>query len=92
MAPVTAMTTFFPFVDCQKLIARFRPGLTAVVLINFFQSYRNGSARLPYGRKIFGPCRVDPPYAHRHRIDIWDVTDKQPHWRLRKIEFSVLKL
>jgi hypothetical protein len=30
---VTAMTTFLPFVDCQKLGARFSCGVTAVAAL-----------------------------------------------------------
>jgi hypothetical protein len=32
MAPVTAMTTFFPFVDCQNVTTLFLRGTTAVAL------------------------------------------------------------
>ena len=43
IAPVTAITIFLPFVDSQKLAARFSRSFTAVVLIEFFPIYLDES-------------------------------------------------
>lgn len=50
MNPVTAMTTFFPFVDCQNVVARFCrwpvPVALIVELIDSFQSCRVESPKI----------------------------------------------
>jgi hypothetical protein len=39
MTPVRAMTTFFPFVDCQKFTTRYGYKFTEVALIAMFHHY-----------------------------------------------------
>src|SRR6202789_3956782 len=46
MTPVTAMTTFLPLVDCQKVMGSVRCGVTSVVLINLSQPCGGGASSL----------------------------------------------